>query len=464
MSTPRPDFSPKSWKIRYLGNEALKAMSMSQIHDHARYLQDTMKEVLAYSATVMNQAKYFYNENQKLTRRVKDLEKIVFHRNKSETMHNLAKTPDNGEQENGDAGNDEPDNNGTALVTVDTSAGVSPAISGQSVPGSQTAAQQDIPEEVREILDKLGPLSSIKPEQGILLAQCIQEYLGSRKTGSEKKRPVRKNGCQDWLDDGVIPTRRVTLELSPKELNQVFPDGYIPLGFEETEEIYYQPGGFYRIIYEQRKYTGIVDHQSVFRIAHAPEKLLSHSHLTIETLAFILTQKYYNGIPVSRLLTSHEFWDMGITKQRVYDWIHRASQWMAPLVYRVFQLAIASGLVQLDETYGSYCADGKVRTGYYWLVRTGEFEKEHPMAAIIFAPSRAEYVLEAMFHWMDDWKISHMTDGYVVYRTFKELHPENIGEHGECWFHARKKIVEAYENIPEETRNGSEALLMSLPE
>ena len=456
------------FEIRIYSEKELGAMSFEQLNVLYMKLQNTYLEFAACAAETSNQCESLHKhckaleaENKKLSGEIRNLKAQPFSSRKNEKLELIlprSREEDPEDEKNvgeteceipaKEEGADKPDESGTS-----SSISAEPA----SPPDSEETPEQEDPELAAKRADLEKRYAECREQ-----AKSAKKELDALHPDGGKGKPVRGKDTDQFMDG--LPHVYSEVPVSEGTLQSVFDGEYKRFGSPgEIEELIVEPARIYVLVHRVPKYTGLRNGESyVYEPAFAIDnKLIPGSICSISLLSYFLSRKFSDGMPVTRSLSSSEMQLIDLSKQRVYGWIHFAACLFAPLVFRVLQLILAQGMIQMDETYTTFLSDGEKKTGYYWVIRSGAYA-EQPMAMMIFAPSRAEYVLEMIFGWMPDVHFSMDTDGHSAYGCLHDEHPEMVIAHGTCWSHARSRIVRALNDIPKK-ETMTESQLLELP-
>ena len=171
-----------------------------------------------------------------------------------------------------------------------------------------------------------------------------------------------------------------------------------------------------------------------------------------EAIAHIMTQKFVMHAPLYRQAQELQRSGIKLSRQTMSNWLLRASEdWLKPVYDELHRRLIQSAVLHADETTLQVLQEpGKKAQSksYMWLYRTsGDTDK--PIVLYEYTPNRkpenAEKFLDGFHGYLH-------ADGYQGYHNL----PAEITVVG-CMAHARRKLIEALESIPEEKRNNCEA-------
>ena len=445
------------FSVRIYTEEELSAMPKETLLQIVLNQQKTSSDFAARVSETNSQCESLFGrckaleaENRKLRSENRELRGQLFGGNKTRTLGNIV--PGAAEGMQGDPeGHDNPPESAESRKqsSEDSVADGSDDVSVEEKPASEAS----MTDERKTELEKQYQEFSKKAKE-------IRKELNELHPEEEKQKPLRGFNTDAFMDN--LPRVYVDVPVSAEDLLAVFDGDYREFGKpNEVEELVIEPARVYVLVHRVPRFAGLRNGEnSVYEPAFAIDnKLLPGSICSTSLLGYILNRKYSEGMPVTRMLGSSELMGVELTKQRVYGWIHFAACLFAPLVFRALQVILSKEMIQIDETYTIALINGLRTTGYYWVIRTGAYETETPMAVMVFAPSRAEYVLEMIFGWMEDIHFSIGTDGHSAYKNLCNEHPDMIEAHGECWAHARGKIVDALNDIPGKDTMTEEQLL-----
>lgn len=180
--------------------------------------------------------------------------------------------------------------------------------------------------------------------------------------------------------------------------------------------------------------------------ALTPTSLMNHSLASPTTVAYVMYQKYVNGMPLYRQEKEWEQLGLALSRATMANWIIRCSQdWLMPVVERLRQELLKQDIIHCDETPVQVLKEpGKTpqSKSYMWLYRTGS-DSDPPIVLYDYQPSRSGS------HAADYLKDFHgylHTDGFAGYEKV-----EGVTRCG-CWAHLRRYFVDA---IPDKKANGS---------
>ena len=168
----------------------------------------------------------------------------------------------------------------------------------------------------------------------------------------------------------------------------------------------------------------------------APGSLASPS-----ILAYIMSQKYTDSLPLYR--QEQQFLRLGVelSRQTMANWLIAGSErWLTPLYDYMHAELLKRDIVHADETTLQVLHEpGRAAQtkSYIWLYRTGRFGPD--IILYDYQPGRGGEYPETF---LAGFKGYLQTDGYGGYNKVK-----NITQLG-CWSHARRYYHEALQTVP----------------
>lgn len=178
------------------------------------------------------------------------------------------------------------------------------------------------------------------------------------------------------------------------------------------------------------------------RVAAMPAALIDKGIATAGLLAFIVTSKFCDSLPLYRQEKQFERIGVQLSRRTMADWMIAVAEACAPLM-KALQGRLRSGpLLQIDETTVQVMDEpGRENTtlSYMWVARGGP--PEAPVILYHYAPSRGTEVARQMIGGFSGYL---QTDGYERYDEACKTREDLV--HVGCWAHARRKFFEAKKN------------------
>ena len=301
-------------------------------------------------------------------------------------------------------------------------------------------------------VQRFGSSSEKLPFQGDIFDEAeldvalsdLEEQLPDDEEVVRKIRPrKRKRGFSDTL-----PRVRINLPLTDEEKQGASKTFFTKV----KEELDIIPAQARVLEYWQEK--AVFEEYGEQRILAAPRPLhpLGKSMASTSLLAYILTAKYADALPLYRLETILKRHGGSITRTTMAHWIIRLDDVFKPLINLMREHQLDSDYLQADETRLQVLKEtGKVATSdkWMWLIRGGP--PDQPAVLFEYDVSRGE---EVPLRLLDGFEGVLQVDGYAGYN--KVCRENNITRIG-CMDHARRKFVEASKAAPAKKAQGKGA-------
>lgn len=315
-------------------------------------------------------------------------------------------------------------------------------------------------------------VQSLREENAVLRAQIAwlkQQLFGPGKSETlDRAQLLLKLGELERLATAVRPTETITYErpagpapkrtlpaesfahLPVKETVELIPepvradpDVYERIGEERTFEVDIVPPQLFKREIVRPKFRHCLDRNRAPLVAPAPKRIVTGGFASAGLVAWALTAKYGDHLPLYRQEKMLARWGAPISRQNLSDWVGTATALLEPLVKRMKQDLLQSGYVQVDETpircNDPDLRDGKTTPGWLWaLARPGgdvvfewRLSRRHEEAGRLLGPSYRGLL---------------QSDGYEAYAAYVQAHAgvEWLG----CWAHARRRFFEAAAERP----------------
>ena len=176
--------------------------------------------------------------------------------------------------------------------------------------------------------------------------------------------------------------------------------------------------------------------------ATKPAQPIEKSFAAPGLLAYIVTQKYVDALPLYRQVEIFHRIGIELDRTTLANWMVRCGQLIQPLINLIHDKIMEHGVLHMDETVVQVLNEpGKAAQtqSYMWVMRATA-----PHAAVLFhyEPTRGGDVAK---HLLREFKGTLMVDGYEGYHA--ACVQNNITRLG-CWAHARRKFIEAKQAQP----------------
>jgi transposase len=219
------------------------------------------------------------------------------------------------------------------------------------------------------------------------------------------------------------------------------------IGVDERRELVYIPAVLKIVVHRQHKYVCVSDEcqdengKTTIVMARAPEAVIPHSPASASLIAYIMSKKYVEGVPLYRQESQFSYEGIAISRQNMANWVIKGASHLKR-VYDLMHLALLGHtFIHADETeIQVLCEPGKKATSksYMWLYASGTFGV--PIFLYEYTRSRsANHPKE----FLCGFRGHLQTDGYGGYN-----HVENVTIMG-CFSHARREFVDILKALPE---------------
>ena len=203
------------------------------------------------------------------------------------------------------------------------------------------------------------------------------------------------------------------------------------------------PPQFFRREIVRPKYRHRLDRSRAPLLAPAPARVVPGGYVSAGLLAWMLTSKYCDHLPLYRQEKMLARWGAPISRQTMNDWVRLAAERLEPLHRRMRQELLAGGYIQADET-PVRCNDpdekhGGTSEGWLWVT-------SRPGGDVVFdwRLSRRHDELTSL---LPDFRGILQSDAYGAYPSFVRAR-EGVVWVG-CWAHARRGFHEALAEAPQ---------------
>jgi transposase len=276
-------------------------------------------------------------------------------------------------------------------------------------PSSESSNQQDLFNELEEVLEEEG-----------------EEQEKETITYERKKRGKRK------FLPGNLPRIDQVIDLSEEEKI-----GMKLIGEEISEKLEIEPAKIYvrRII--RKKYAPIDDKSKKILVAPMPLELLPKTMASSSLIAYIITAKYVDALPLYRQEKIFERISADLNRQTMARWLTKVSDKLTPLYNLLQEQLLESPYIQMDETTVQVLKEKKKKAtskSYMWVRhRPGD----NPIILYDYAPSRSGDIPLELLEGFSGFLQVDGYDGYA--RACTEYQLARVG----CWDHARRKFFDA---------------------
>ena len=179
--------------------------------------------------------------------------------------------------------------------------------------------------------------------------------------------------------------------------------------------------------------------------APAPKALISKSLASASAVAYIMSQKYTEAMPLYRQEKHFERMGIELPRATLSNWMLKGGEMLEPIFDCMHEKLLNLDIAHADETTLQVLHETGRKAeskSYMWLYRSGR--EGPPIVLFEYQPTRGGSNPK---HFLDGFAGHLHADGYAGYNDIKAV--TLVG----CWAHARRKFVDAINVIPQAQRN-----------
>ena len=303
-------------------------------------------------------------------------------------------------------------------------------------------------QDIRELKDtilllqkrKFAPTSEqVKNEAQLMMFNEVEDLIEKEAVDTDKQLPqetvipehTRKpRGKRKPLPDS-LPREEIIYDLSEDEKK-----GMKCIGEDRSEKLNIVPAKISVTVIIKKKYAPIEDEGKIIS-AKAPKELLPKTMASSSLLAYIITSKYVDALPLYRQEKIFERLSAELKRQTMARWIIKVSDQLIPLYNLMQEICLEKNYLQMDETRVQVLKeDGKKATSksYMWVRCSPGKDK---IILYDYSPSRSG---DTPVDLLEGFSGVLQVDGYDAYaRVCRENNLIRAG----CWDHARRKFFDA---------------------
>lgn len=190
--------------------------------------------------------------------------------------------------------------------------------------------------------------------------------------------------------------------------------------------------------------------------APMPSPVFPGSLASPSAMAYIMSQKYVEGMPLYRQEKQLARLGAQLSRQTLANWmLHGADKWLSLLYDRMHHHLLKQEILHADETTLQVLREpGRAAetTSYIWLYRTGR--EGPPIILYEYQTTRAS---KHPRRFLSGFKGYLHVDGYAGYNGLPDI--TLVG----CWAHARRKFDEALKALPDSKKSAPVTARWSVP-
>ncbi len=271
----------------------------------------------------------------------------------------------------------------------------------------------------------------------------LRDQLPEDLEEEDTPRPSRKRRQRGFSDK--LLRERIELTLSEEEKAGARKTFFTKV----KEELEYIPAQLKVLEYWQEKAVFEQDGEERVVAAVRPTHPLGKCTATPSLLAYLITSKYADGLPLYRQEQMLKRLGHEVSRTSMAHWIIRLGGVFKPLINLMREVQNRSDYLQADETRIQVLKeDGKTAQSDKWMWVTRGGPPGHSSVLFDYDPSRSGSVPVRL---LDDFQGILQADGYSGYG--KVCRDNNLTRIG-CWDHARRKYVDASKAAPAKGKKG----------
>ncbi|WP_299083001.1 IS66 family transposase [uncultured Paraglaciecola sp.] len=215
----------------------------------------------------------------------------------------------------------------------------------------------------------------------------------------------------------------------------------VKIGEDISEQLDVEPAKFFVHRHIRPQYA-CKTCETVFA-APIPPAIIDGGMAAPGLLAWVLTSKYLNHLPLYRLEQIAAREQVTLSRSTMAEWVGRVGVALQPLVDRLKWHLLQGNTTHADETPVAQLDPGKGKTkkSYLWAYRSNDLE---PGPRIIVFDYQAGRSGRHAQNFLEDWQGHLMVDDYGGYKAlFSEKQTSPCIELA-CWAHARRKFFDLH--------------------
>jgi len=225
----------------------------------------------------------------------------------------------------------------------------------------------------------------------------------------------------------------------------------VEIGAEISEQLDIVPQQVRVIQHHRIKYACPCCDESL-RVTPAPARVIPKGLLTEAALAWVVTAKYQDGLPLYRQAALLGRFGGHLSRTTLAASMVRVGHAVQPIINLLRDHLLEADLILGDETVIQVLKEsGRAAQSksYLWAQMTGSGP---PIRLFSYAPGRGGQQAQSLYEGIKPGAVL-MSDGYEVYNAIAATHG---AVHLGCWAHARRYFVEAEAAIPKAARSAEQ--------
>lgn len=258
-----------------------------------------------------------------------------------------------------------------------------------------------------------------------------------------------------------LPREEVVIDIAEEEKRCGCGALLARIGEETSEKLDVIPARFQVIRTIRPKYAcraceGSGDEEKpAVRIAPMPPRLIEKGIATAGLLAFIITAKFCDHLPLYRQEKQFARIGVDLSRKTMADWMIKVAAACAPVMRAMENRLRAGPVLQIDETTVQVLGEeGRADTtkSYMWVARGGPADS--PVIVYRYSPTRAAVTAHQILTGYTGYV---QTDGYGGYDGV--CRREGLVHVG-CWAHLRRGFTDAKKKSPKNAGSANQILAL----
>lgn len=264
--------------------------------------------------------------------------------------------------------------------------------------------------------------------------------------GHERKKPGRKALSKN------LPRERVVHDLNDADkICACCGEALHQVGEEVSEQLDIIPAKVRVLQHVKLKY-GCRGCEEGITTAKAPKQPIPGSIASPGTLAYVVTAKYCDALPLYRQSVIFGRFGVDIGRSTLSHWMMKSAELLKPLYLAMHRQLLTESILHADETTVQVLKEpdkAPESKSYMWLYRTGE-RSPYPLVLFEYQSGRGRCHPQ---QFLTGYSGYLQVDGYSVYDNLKDVIP--VG----CWAHARRRFDEAIKLLPKDKQKSGKGMV-----
>ena len=262
---------------------------------------------------------------------------------------------------------------------------------------------------------------------------------------TEVKSHKRNKSGRTKIPD-FIPRIVHEIDIDEKDKVCACGDCMVLIGKEAVEKLEITPPKFIAHRYVRLKYAchscegSGEEEKSAVRIVPAIPQLIPKAILSFKSLAYIITQKFCDALPLYRISGILERYGFPISRSTLSENLIKVYDKVKPVLDEILGSILSKKVIEIDETYFQVLMEedrSNTTKSFMWAFLSRQINAR-PEMYFYYQPTRSA---EFLTDWLAEYRGSIITDDWASYNThFARM--DNI-THAGCNVHARRKFKEA---------------------